>query len=62
MRSQLAKFQQKTPKSAEEIIAELREAHDVHDIFVCTPEQRTRLPNKIIEAIVQAGKILYGNK
>ena len=62
MRDSLAKLQPATPMNKEELNAKKREAYEVHDILVVTPEQRAKLPNKIVEAIVQAGNILYGGK
>lgn len=62
MQSSLGKIQATTPMNAEELNAKKREAYEVHNILVVTPEQRAKLPNKIVEAIVQAGNILYGGK
>lgn len=62
MRSSLAKSQPVSPMSDDELKAKKKEAWEVHNILVVLPEQRVRLKNRHVEAIVEIGNILYGGK
>jgi hypothetical protein len=59
MKSSLAKIQPATPKNDGELYYQKRMGWIDEEILVVVPAQRTRLPNHLVEAVIEIGNILY---
>jgi hypothetical protein len=59
MKSSLAKLQPATPMNDGELYYQKKTGWIDEEILVVVPAQRTRLPNRLVEAVIEIGNILY---